>query len=60
MTTILAGAFRRIWRDETAATAIEYAVLAAGIALAILLTVYAVRDVLMANYYDRLANEAFK
>jgi pilus assembly protein Flp/PilA len=42
-------------RNERGATAIEYALVASGIALVIVSTVYAVRDNLMTNFYDRLS-----
>ncbi|MFD1330649.1 Flp family type IVb pilin [Methylopila musalis] len=44
-------------QDDGGATAIEYALIAVGIAVAIALTVYELGDVVLAKYYDRLANE---
>ena len=36
MTTMVRVALKKFWADETAATAIEYGLIAAGIALAII------------------------
>ena len=44
-------------RDDNGATAIEYALIAVGIAVAIAATVYQLGDVVLAKYYGRLANE---
>jgi Flp pilus assembly pilin Flp len=60
MAKFLAAACRRLWRDDGAATAIEYALVACGIAVAITVAVYGVRDVLISNYYNKLGSDVFK
>lgn len=47
--------FRRAIRDVRGATAVEYALMASGIALAIMSTVFTVGDKLKENFYDKLA-----
>ena len=47
---------RRFFKSLKAATAIEYSLIAAGIALAIMLTVFFLGDELLALYDDVLAS----
>ena len=47
---------RRLLRDERGATAIEYAMIAAGVGATVASTVWGVGSVLKANWYDKLAN----
>jgi pilus assembly protein Flp/PilA len=52
--TIIAPACARFISDEQGATAIEYAVIAAGIGAFISATVYGVGSALRTNFYDKL------
>jgi pilus assembly protein Flp/PilA len=54
--SILALLRRRITGDERGATAIEYAMVAAGVGLAVATTVWSVGSSLKTNFYDRLAS----
>jgi pilus assembly protein Flp/PilA len=45
---------RRFVADESAATAIEYAIIASGIAVAIAATVWNLGSELKTNFYDKL------
>ncbi|MDR6284458.1 pilus assembly protein Flp/PilA [Methylopila jiangsuensis] len=47
----------RFARDDSGATAIEYAMIAVGIAVAIAVTVYQLGDVVLSKYYGRIATE---
>lgn len=47
-------------RDERGATAIEYALIAMGIAVAISVTLYSLGDVVLEKYYKRIAEETGK
>jgi pilus assembly protein Flp/PilA len=47
-------ALRRIARDRRAATAVEYAVVAAGVALAVAATVMSLGSTVKSTFYDRL------
>jgi pilus assembly protein Flp/PilA len=49
----------RLARDESAATAIEYAIVASGIAMAVVVAVYGLRDALIDNYYSKLGGNTF-
>jgi pilus assembly protein Flp/PilA len=55
-----AGAMKRLWSqfllDETGATAIEYGLVAAGIALAILASIQALSDAVKTTLFDAVAN----
>lgn len=44
--------FARFWQDETGTTAIEYALIAAGIAGAVIATVSVLGTTLTTNYFD--------
>jgi len=46
---------RRFRRDESGATAIEYALIAAGIGVTIASTVWGLGSALKQNWYDKLA-----
>ncbi len=46
---------RRFVRDEFGATAIEYALIASGVSVAIAATVMALGSSLVQNYYDSVA-----
>jgi pilus assembly protein Flp/PilA len=46
---------RRFRRDQRGATAIEYALIAAGISVAIISTVFGVGSNLKENWYDKIA-----
>lgn len=48
--------FRRWMKDKSGATAIEYGLLLAGVALAILLSIDALSDNLNILFYDRLSD----
>jgi pilus assembly protein Flp/PilA len=50
-----AALLRRFGTDENGATAIEYALIAAGIGTVIASTVWALGDSLKTNFYDKLA-----
>lgn len=50
-----AGLLCRFARDENAATAIEYALIAAGIGTVIASTIWALGGDLKTNWYDKLA-----
>ena len=58
-TTKLASALallrRRATGDEHGATAIEYAMIAAGVGLAVATTVWSVGSAIKTNFYDSLA-----
>jgi pilus assembly protein Flp/PilA len=45
----------RLLRDERGATAIEYSLIAAGVSIAIITTVFGVGSNLQANWYDKIA-----
>jgi len=47
---------RRFLADQEGATAIEYAMIAAGVGVTVASTVWGVGSVLKANWYDKLAN----
>jgi len=47
---------RRFLADRQGATAIEYAMIAAGVGATIASTVWGVGSVLKANWYDKLTN----
>ena len=53
--SIIAPACARFVADERGATAIEYALIAAGIGVAISATVFSVGSALKSNFYDKLA-----
>jgi pilus assembly protein Flp/PilA len=53
---MLALLCRRVAGDEKGATAIEYAMIAAGVGAAVATTVYSVGSSLKTNFYDRLAS----
>ncbi len=53
--TIIAPACARFIADEQGATAIEYAMIAAGIGAFVSATVFGVGSALKANFYDKLA-----
>jgi len=46
---------RRYLVDDSGATAIEYALLASGVALAVAATVFSVGSELRSNFYDKIA-----
>jgi len=46
---------RRCLLDDSGATAIEYALLASGVALAVAATVFGVGSELKSNFYDKIA-----
>jgi len=48
-------ALRQLTADQSGATAIEYAVIAAGVAMAIIATVMGLGSTVKATLYDRLA-----
>lgn len=50
----VAGRLRDFWRDERAATAIEYAIIAAGISTFIAGAVYSLGDALLQGYYTQI------
>jgi len=54
--SMLALLRRLLARDERGATAIEYAMIAAGIGAAVATTVWSVGSTLKTNFYDRLAS----
>jgi pilus assembly protein Flp/PilA len=47
---------RRLLRDERGATAIEYSLIAAGVSIAIITTVFGVGSNLQANWYAKIAD----
>ena len=47
---------RQFFRDDCGTTAIEYAVIATGVSVAIIGAVTAVGSALMTGYYDKLIN----
>ena len=47
---------RRLLRDERGATAIEYSLIAAGVGMAIITTVFGVGSNLQANWYAKIAS----
>lgn len=53
--SIITPACARFIADEAGATAIEYAMIAAGIGAAVSATVFGVGSGLKANFYDKLA-----
>jgi pilus assembly protein Flp/PilA len=59
MTSFSAQAMRSIVRrfrsDQRGATAIEYALIAAGVAMAIISTVFGAGSALKENWYDKIA-----
>jgi len=54
--TLVAGQFRRLLADEGGATAIEYALLASCIAVAIVSTLHVVGSNLRDNFYQKIVN----
>lgn len=46
------GGLARFWRDESGATAIEYAMMAAGIGGAVVAAVFTLGTVLKETYFD--------
>ena len=50
----LATRARRLWRDETGATAIEYGLLVAGIGLAVSVAVFSIGENIKVVLYERL------
>jgi Flp pilus assembly pilin Flp len=46
---------RRFARDGTASTAIEYALIATGIGVAIMSSVYALGNTVLVNFYQNIA-----
>ena len=46
----------RLRADQSGATAIEYGLIAAGVSVAIITTVFGVGSNLQANWYDKIAN----
>lgn len=52
----LARLAARCWADRKGATAIEYAMIAAGIGVTIASTVWGVGTALKTNWYDKMAN----
>lgn len=48
---------RRFACDDSGATAIEYALIAVGISIAIAGAVYSLGDTVLTGYFDRIANE---
>jgi pilus assembly protein Flp/PilA len=48
--------FARFWADESGATAIEYAMIAAGVGGFIAVTVMGLGAQLKSNFYDKLAS----
>lgn len=48
------GKLRDFWRDERAATAIEYAIIAAGIGGTVAAAVYSLGDVVQQEYYAKI------
>ena len=53
--SVLALLRRRVTGDEQGATAIEYALIAAGVGAAVSATVWSVGSTLKTNFYDPLA-----
>jgi Flp pilus assembly pilin Flp len=53
--SVLALLRRRVTGDEQGATAIEYALIAAGVGAAVSATVWSVGSTLKTNFYDSLA-----
>jgi pilus assembly protein Flp/PilA len=53
--SMLALLRRRVAGDEKGATAIEYALIAAGVGAAVATTVWSVGSALKSNFYDSLA-----
>jgi pilus assembly protein Flp/PilA len=50
------GRSHRFMPDESGATAIEYALIACGVSIAIVTTVTSVGSTMMTIYYDKLLN----
>ncbi|GLK54672.1 pilus assembly protein Flp/PilA [Methylopila capsulata] len=50
-------ALRRFARDERGATAIEYALIASVMTIALVATVFVLGDVVRVRYFERIANE---
>jgi pilus assembly protein Flp/PilA len=50
------SAIRRFCDDEQGATAIEYALIASGVGMAIISTVFTVGSNLNSNWYNKIAN----
>jgi pilus assembly protein Flp/PilA len=46
---------RRLLRDTRGATAIEYSLIAAGVGMAIITTVFGLGSSLQTNWYDKIA-----
>jgi len=55
LASVLALLRQRAAGDEHGATAIEYAMVAAGVGLAVATTVWSVGSALKANFYDAIA-----
>jgi pilus assembly protein Flp/PilA len=53
-TTLTSRAARRFLADQNGATAIEYALIAAGVGVTISATVWGLGSALKANWYDKL------
>ena len=51
----LAASIRRFAADESAATAIEYAMIAAGVGVAVASTVWTLGSEVKQNLYDKIA-----
>jgi Flp pilus assembly pilin Flp len=47
---------RELFRDDRGTTAIEYAIIATGVSVAIIGAVTSVGSALVTNYYDKLIN----
>lgn len=48
--------FFRLWNDNSGATAIEYALLAAGIALAVISTVNTLGNTVLTTQFQKVSN----
>jgi pilus assembly protein Flp/PilA len=55
MAAALTSALRRFVKDECGATAIEYAIIAAGVGVAISAGVWSLGSGIKATFYDKLA-----
>jgi pilus assembly protein Flp/PilA len=53
---VLADDVRRFMRDECGATAIEYALIAAGVSVAIVTAVTGLGSQIQSTFYDKLTN----
>ena len=49
------GALLRIWRNDSGATAIEYALIASGIGAAVCAIVFGIGTTVTTNLYNRIA-----